>query len=609
MNKLPFYNRLSPYREGLTRLLERPPVSLAAWIVCPLLFVFIFGDELSSLYRRASTLAIAYSLIVAVLLVINWNSIRASFRFDPHELLRLHWGWAVVGLAVALRYALLGFLPPDSPINMEEIQMGGDSMRILLGDDLPMNYRFTVIMGSIGFVIVDNSLDGLRLAFKLAGSLSIIVMALTLRRLSVGWPATLLAVLTMSSLSLFVIGSGIAYENFTGILFEVMLLYCVVGALTSRDNALVWAGFAGVFGGILTHEWISYQPIVAMPPLFWLAQSVLTKDSECRRKALLSGGMYIILLTLTGAAALSDIMNSPSTTLLLDPIFRHAGERGEVSPNATLYLQNSANFVWNYAQALFGQNHVYASVFFRLSESQRVIPLIPGALFGLSALYALSGKAGLFPQTAALTLAVLLVGTGFLANNFLLERIASALPIVVLLSGTAVDSLIKRLNPRTPFKNSFSRNPLIYSTLLTGIILAVNIIGIVRMSSSVSMLSEFQNHQYVICLTIAEERSEFEFERVQLYSDGVCNKGDDLWLYPDMDADIQHSRELPEDDLTLEPATLVIVGRVHGLDEDTLADMESLAWRLDSGHTLRSRDNLLGDVATMAFCYQCGKEE
>ena len=71
----------------------------------------------------------------------------------------------------------------------------------------------------------DATLESLRHVYKLAGCLSIDVMALTLRRLSVGWPATLLAVFTMSTLGLFVIGGGMAYENFSAFLFEALLLY------------------------------------------------------------------------------------------------------------------------------------------------------------------------------------------------------------------------------------------------------------------------------------------------------------------------------------------------------------------------------------------------
>ena len=105
------------------------------------------------------------------------------------------------------------------------------------------------------------------------------------------------------------------------------------------------------------------------------------------------------------------------------------------------------------------------------------------------------------------------------------------------------------------------------------------------MSSTESVLSEYQNHQYFVCLTIAEERREFEFERVLLLSDGSCNKGDDLWLYPDMSAEIHRVDKMPTE-AELEVATLVVIGRVHGLSDSSLAHAAELAWRTKSSHTL-----------------------
>ena len=597
--------RLSFNGAVILRLIDQPLISLSAWLILPLLFILIFGDELSRVYRRVPTLAISYALIGTALIAVNWDHIRSTAQAHLPYVLRLHWGWAMVGLTVVLRHALLQFLPPDVPINGEEIQMGGDSMRIVLGTDLPVSHRFTIIMGMMGFELTDNSLDALRLVFRLAGSLSIVIMALTLRRLSIGWPATLLAVFTMSSLSLFVVGGGVAYENFSGIIFETLLLYCVVGAMTSRDNSLVWAGLAGMCGGILMHEFDSYKAIVILPPLFWTARSVFTRDFECRQRALRAGGVYVILLTLTGAAAFADLVSNPTTSPLVDGLRRHTLERGVSSPDAVQYLQNSSKLAWNYTQALFGQSPEFAPALFK-EEGGQVIPLIPGTLFALGMIYALAGGAGFFSRIAALVVLLMLVMAGFLANNFTLERIIPALPILVLLSGIAVDSAVNRFSGVERTSSSLRKNPLVYSTALTALIVAVNVMGVVRMSSSESVLREYQNHQYLVCLTIAEARHDFRFERVLLYSDGHCNKGDDQWLYPDMSADIQRIDEMPLE-TEIEPATLVVVGRVHGLSQKGLAQATDLAWRAGSNHTLRSRDNLLGDVVTMSFCNRCGK--
>lgn len=593
---------------SVPRLLEQPFFLLAAWVVFPLLFTFVLGDEMLDIYRRGSTLTFAYLLIAAVLLIAGWDSIRSSFHFDYRALTKLQWGWALVGVAVALRFALLEFLPPEFPINIEEPQFGLGSMNVIINGELPVYYRFSTIMGSIGFAIADNTLDSLRLVFRLAGGVSIVLMALTLRRLSVGWHATLLAVFAMSSLSVLVAGSGLAYENFSALVFEMLLLYCFVGAVTSRANAFVWAGFAGMVGGVLLHEWVCYIIIAGLPPMFWFAQAVLAKDADSRRAALQSGVVYIGVMTLTGAPALWEMLNSPSNTILLDPLFRHGGERSSTSPDAIAYLTNSGSLVWNYTQALFGQNYEFASGHFRLADSNRVVPLVIGTVFAISSLYALSGKAGLFAWVMAVMLVVLLLGASFLANNFLFDRIISALPIVILLSGIAMDAALKRLQSKERLANSIRKNPLVYSTLLTGIIITVNVSGIIGMSSNESMLREYQNHSYVTCLTIAEGWDEFELEHVRLYGNGGCNKGDDIWLYPDMQAEIIHANDFG-DDMGIESGTLMVASMSHGLEDDVISRFVAFSDKAGSSHTLRINENLLGDVAAMSFCYQCEERD
>ena len=599
--------RLLMGKYGISRVVELPPISLLAWIAFPVLFILIFGDELAGVYKRPLGLALAYAAIAAVVIAINWESIQSAIRPRFRSALSLHWGWALVAFAVALRIFLFEFLPPAVPINIEEIQLGRESILVVLGHDLVVPYRFSILMGAAGFQVADNTLDGLRLVYKLAGCLSIVVIAASLRRLAVGWPATLLAVFTMSSLSLFVVGSGVAYENFSAFFFEAMLLYCAIGAATSRTNSQVWAAFAGMFGGILLHEWVSYLPLVALPLFFWLARAVFTKNTECRRVALRSGSAYVVVLTLTGAPALLELVTNPSNSILLNPLFRHAWEREATSPDTASYLRNSGVLAWSYINAMFGQNAPLVSAQFRL-DSGGVIPLIPGILFALSTMYALVGWAGMFARTAAVVIVVMFIGAGFLANNFLVERVATALPILILLSGVCVDSVVRRLQSGDATSNPLRKNPLVYSTLLTGVIVLVNVIGTVRMSSDEAVLREYQNNQYVVCLKIAEERREFEFSYIHLYADGGCNRGDDLWLYPDMTADIHYAQSLPRAG-ELEPGTLVVLGDVHGLDEGRLGELTSLAWQTGSSHTLRTGDNLMGDVATMSFCYKCGRSE
>ena len=125
IRKLPFS------KADFLRYLEHPLVSLSAWIVLPLLFTLVFGNELADIYRTIPGLGISYALIVAALVAAHWESIRsAALRVGSPFRWKLHWAWAMVGLAVVMRYSLLELMPPAVPINFEEIQLGGMSMRL-----------------------------------------------------------------------------------------------------------------------------------------------------------------------------------------------------------------------------------------------------------------------------------------------------------------------------------------------------------------------------------------------------------------------------------------------------------------------------------------------
>ncbi len=234
-------------------------IFLVAWTLLPLLLSVILISQLGSVYRNPWGFALIIALVAAGLLTLNWRPIRSSLAsVDRSGNWRPHWAWGLVGLALVLRYILLDFLPPPHPI-FEEIQMGGIAARSLTHNELPLGFRFTNWKAAIGFRVGGYSLEAMRSLFKIAGALSILVTALTLRRLDVGWPATILAVFTMASLRILVLGGNTAEEIFGGILFAAVLLYCVACSNTSRDNHMVWAGLVGIMAGALMYEYVPYK--------------------------------------------------------------------------------------------------------------------------------------------------------------------------------------------------------------------------------------------------------------------------------------------------------------------------------------------------------------
>ena len=131
-----------------------------------------------------------------------------------------------MGVAVVLRIGLHGFLPLEQTI-FEEIETGKNAYDLVaLGYDLQLEFRFTNIMGALGFLFGDFNLQSLRFFFQLSGALSVLVMALALRRMEISWAVTLLVVFTMASLRYLVVGNGSAHEILAGTLFQL----CCSGA-------------------------------------------------------------------------------------------------------------------------------------------------------------------------------------------------------------------------------------------------------------------------------------------------------------------------------------------------------------------------------------------
>lgn len=586
--------------QRLTEFFERPLASLLAWLTIPVLIAFIFGEQLENTYRKPYFLGFGMALftIVAFIVSLNWRSVRSSIRSKLECPVQMTTGWGLVGVAIGLRYALLDFVPPPLP-GFEEMQTGGAAIRIAHGAELPLMFRLTNVLGGLGFTLMDNSLEALRFGFKVAGCLSVLVMALLLRRIGVSWIPTLLAVFTMATLRWLVIAGGAADELFSSILLEVLLLYCVVGSYTSRENWLVWAGFAGLFGGLLAYEYDSYKIVFMLPPAFWLMQALTTSDLERRRHTLQAGGSYICVFAVVALPVIATVINDPGASPFLDGFNRNWVERTAVSPDVTSYLQRSAGFAWGYIQSLIGQIDSHSSSHYR-PPGESMVPAIVGTLFALCWLYALQRPPSLFVRIVALVAIVMVLSTSLLANNANVGRLTPVLPLLILLTGVGVDALLRhcqsgdvpRLLRQVPY----------YAVALTALIVVGNIAAAVKTSYSEPVLREYANNQYSICRSIAAEPRGYQV--VQVYAPSQCNLGDDLWLYPDITASVENITHLPSESY-IAASSLVIIGDSNGLPEDRISEFVNLASRMHSTHTLRTSETLLGDVVAVSFCYEC----
>lgn len=145
-------------------LFEQPLFSLLAWLTLPVPVAFLFGEQVENAYQKPYFLGfgMAIAAVVALIIALNSRSLSASIRAGLPLASSLSVGWSLVGLAVVLRYALLKLMPPPLP-GFEEIQTGGSAVRIARGAELPLQFRFTNLLGALGFALADNSLDALLL--------------------------------------------------------------------------------------------------------------------------------------------------------------------------------------------------------------------------------------------------------------------------------------------------------------------------------------------------------------------------------------------------------------------------------------------------------------
>lgn len=595
--------------------MDNPFCHLVLWVAAPVLAAYIFGEQAHSFYLRPDLLGIALIISAALLIAVNsdWDALKASvLRMPPPAQWNVPFGYLLVGVAIALRLVLQTYMPPPFT-GFEEYQMGGQSMRAAQGDGLSIPHTSSIIMGKIGFALGDNSIDSLRMVFRLSGALSILVMAMTLRRLSVGWTATVIAAFVMSSLPLLVIGSGVADELFSDVLFETLLLYCVVSSIKCRELSLMWAGLSGVFAGILAYGYDSYLLLPALPMLYWFFTALFAVKSEeegrkKRRLALRSVALYLLIATLIALPVIYLNLPGGEETSWQDRIGRHWAGR-EQQFGSQLYFESILSNAWAYSDSLLGHWRTEDIRFF----NEPPVPMVLGMWFLLSFIYALLKPGNQFIRIVALSIPASILFLAAFVNNHWIGRLVPAIPILVLLSGIALDATIRRFQPLE--SSLFSRKRIAWMSfplLLGAVVVAVNVSDALRLSSSEAFLSEFSNNQYPICKAIGAEP--LEFTRVYVYGNGHCDLNNDgYWIRPDSgDVSVEnYGIDTPfMDESEYEPGSLILLGHNKGqINGQKIREFVFLATRLRSEHTLRSEEGMQNRVTALTFCYLCENKD
>ena len=577
-----------------------------AWIVLPSLFALLFGGQLVRGYQQWPVYALILALVPAAIIYFNWKPIRAGLHSLWPVRLHLHWGWVMVGLAIALRLALHQWLPLNQPV-FEETETGKHAFDLVaLGHHLQLEYRFTNLFGAFGFLFGDYTIESLRTVFRLAGGLSILVMALMLRRLAVSWPVTLLVVFSMASLRLLVLANGMAWENYTGLTFEILLLYFLVGNYTSKDHPLVWAGFAGIFGGILMYEFIAYKPALLIAPVWWLWQALRAPDAPARRLALLSAGCFVLTLTFVALPVIYEIVTRPVANITFSGVGRNIADSnlGIVEGEAFhlfAYLRDLVDEAFQYVRLLFGFRDRWSGNLHHAPDEPIILPLV-GIGFAIGFVYGLWRPAvGGLTWIGALSIVCTILVLSFIAAHFLPSRVIAAVPLLLLMFGLAADRLHRSLGSlRLPL----FRNVGVCIVIVAVIITLSNVWSVMRMASAPGTVSGFDNGPYNVCRSIGNE--DLPFQRVYANAPhSHCDAVHLRWLYPDVDnAQFRNLPQLP-DAADLSPGTLVVIGNHQGLSENDIAEFLNLAAQVGSLSALRAQNNLQGNLAALTFCHQC----
>ena len=67
--------------------------------------------------------------------------------------LRIHPAWLVVLIAIILRYLASSLMPPVNQTGFEELQTGSIAYRILWTHELPIEFRFTNLLGFLDLAL------------------------------------------------------------------------------------------------------------------------------------------------------------------------------------------------------------------------------------------------------------------------------------------------------------------------------------------------------------------------------------------------------------------------------------------------------------------------
>ena len=569
-------------------------------VVVPVISGLMTGNTLEDYYQRPYYLGIGLTLTLLISLLV-WmfrDTLSPSIRETWRQIRRIDPMWLLVLVALVMRHALLQFVPPDFAA-FEEVNQGGFAYSIVnLGEPLTFHMWFTNALGAIGFVLFGQDLEGLRTGFEIANSIAILLVAIGLRRLKLGWMATLAAVFIMATMRWAVVAAGFAEESFGPTVLVALLLVALIYSDTSIRNGGFWAAIAGLTAGLLFYAYVPWTFLVPLPVAFWFFRAWFSKTRSERVRTVHMSLWYIAFFAIITAPLISQFIFDIRTTHLGDRFLAHDVADRTAGVDSYEYLKQWFGDAVNYIAVILGTETQRGSTLFRASH-ESMVPMVVGIAFGAGILNALLHPRSILIFLLAATVLVFPLLIAVPSDRFFVGRLTPMLPILALTTGLLFDRMINTLDG-----NLWHRLPNIKVIVAIFIVItvSVNIFGVLRMSEDESTLMEYVNNNYVICKPIGEQP--FEFKKVVTVSNARCELNDEIWLYRNTDFEAENPEYLPASN-EIEPGTLLVIGDYRGLPNEVVAEFTQLAEVTGNADTLLTFKTMLDRVGTVTFCHQC----
>ena len=553
-------------------------------------------------------------LLTAVLWVVFAARPEERRRRDHSGLRPAQWlpAVAIFVVACALRFQMLAYLPLPDRTAFEELQTGADAYKVLTTHVLPLEFRFTKIAASLGLWLGGGSLDALRLPFHLMGYASLAVILLCLRGLKVGWWPAAFVTVTAAASRWFVIGSGVAYEDFSSILFVLLAVWCLIEVDPARPSAAAWAGGAGIVAGVLMFENTSFRfaIVLACGWLVWLGLRDGRSSAAGRAGRWRPLAFFFVALLLVAAPMIVDVVHAGTHSLFFEAFTRYGRERSTFV--AAAFLANVAKTF----STLAGRP-VSISFYLAPELGHAVHPLVGVLLiFGLAA--GLLCPRGAFVRAIALSVLLAILVCCAATNDFVATRIAPVFSLLLLTAGTLLEdvgTVFRRMLARLAggegrwrrLASSTAGAAVVYVALSVWVVEA-STERVRAMAADHDVWNEYVNDQYVTAAYL--RRTAKPGGRVRVFTPqgkrSWSPRSVAYWVYAPKALDVESVDAIPEP-RTIPSGTLVVIAAEgRALTQAEIADLTTLGRRTGSLATLDVYRGRGGRPLAASICVGCG---